>query len=189
MTADTLVTGSPADEAQTTPGGPGMTLLIHSSVSVGYIVLGSLSAWSVSPLFAETDAGGLAIVVALSGAVGAAGKWLADRITAGRKNRLEDDDRDYARLKAEHVKEISHYEKLIARYESTIAKMTGWQRRAISAEANIRANEMLMRSRKDEFIPYTPPDEDSGDDHPAVMMHGPTDPNGQKDPPPPGVQP
>jgi hypothetical protein len=121
-------------------GGQGMALVVHSVVGVALTAVGSLGAYSVAPLFADTASGGeLAAIVAISGLVGAAGKWAADQLVKWKKDRSDESDRDRQRRSEEKTTEITHLEALLNRETEErrqLQKEIADERRAHQAEIN-----------------------------------------------------
>jgi hypothetical protein len=157
-------------------GGHGMALVAQAGIGVA---LWGVSALIAAPVFGDgvsvENAGLAGALIAL----GAALPKLLDYLTGKRKDSAVERDADFKRSMEEKAAEVRHMEQVLVRYKADLheaheqahaiaREKVRADRRAAEAVAWIRANQMLMRERKMEFVPF---DLDDSDD--AIRPHGP----------------
>lgn len=165
---------------------------VGSSVVVAHVATGVIIAMgsgiatiSVAPMFADQDVGGVAILAAVFSGIGYGGKWIADQWSKRKQAKTEEEQRDYARRQTEKSSEIQHLESLVTRYQTEVTqlhaenrelnrRLSREERRGTKAEAWIRAQQMILKTQKIDFVPYdlSDDDDDDSDDH-VVRLHGP----------------
>jgi hypothetical protein len=151
-----------------------MTLFVHAVIMTAVSVIGGVGSWSVAPLFAEGDPGGVVVLGVVFSAIGYAAKWLVEQWAKKRKDTADEEERRHGREAKTRDDEIEHWKKLVIRYDAEHKRLVRVERRMARAEAWIQAQQMIMRHQKIDFIPYDPTaDDDDSDDATPVIPHGP----------------
>jgi hypothetical protein len=161
-----------------------MALFVHAVMMTVVSLIGGVGSWSVAPLFGEADAGGIALLGAVFGAIGYSVKWLVEKWAEKRKAESDEEEKRHVREAKAKDDEIEHWKRLVVRYEDEHRRLVRVERQAARAVAWIRAQEMLLRHQKIHFVRYDPDDDDDSDDS-VVVPHGP-DPSPKLPDPPAG---
>ncbi len=198
----------PETGAQTSSGGPGVSLLVQAIIALGVTTFGSVSWYSVSPFLADATTGETVGAGAIIAALAVGATKLFDYLVKLRKDRYDDEDRrenrrverdkaDQLHKAQEKAAEIQHLEKALDRETAErrrlndelaadrrqhVADMNDLRREFMRAEIKASRAVTWIKSMEGLLrarkIEYIPFDETDDSDDQHVRMHGPTPPPG-----------